>query len=465
MVSSCGPVSPETPRRGSRDGAGSERGIHRSVVKIVGRPDARAHLRVILVSCFKRHMSVYEPISSSGAAATIRFTGGNGAFRRLVTLGTSLELVTFGFYRFWLTTDMRRHLWSNTEIDGDALEYTGRGKELFLGFLIAMAILAPIFLLYFLAGLAFERVEEFASVPLSAFLFMFGQFAVYRARRYRLSRTVWRGVRFWMTGSGWSYAWRALLWGVLLIPTLGFSYPWQMAALERYKLGHTFYGALPARFTGTGWQLFKRVWWVWLLGLMPFIMLSVGAVSAAMAKDWDFGNNTMPVDYSGIAITIGIVLLLALPFLHAVRKATEWRWWVEGIRFGDSTVGCVLPNSALIGIYWKLIGMGLLVTICFAVLGGSIARVFYVSLGRSGVAATMAHLPVWAIVAVGIWFLSIGLTFGVLARIYLLQRIWRRVANACTLVNPQAVANVTAAGEAASAIGEGLADGLDFAGF
>jgi uncharacterized membrane protein YjgN (DUF898 family) len=64
----------------------------------------------------------------SGEAAPVRFTGANGVFRSLVIHGAALELVTFGFYRFWLTTDIRRYLWSNTEIDGDAMEYTGRGK-------------------------------------------------------------------------------------------------------------------------------------------------------------------------------------------------------------------------------------------------------------------------------------------------------------------------------------------------
>ncbi len=34
--------------------------------------------------------------------------------------GAALELVTLGFYRFWLATDMRRHLWSNTTVEGDA---------------------------------------------------------------------------------------------------------------------------------------------------------------------------------------------------------------------------------------------------------------------------------------------------------------------------------------------------------
>ena len=82
----------------------------------------------------------------------------------MVERGALLELITFGFYRFWLTTDIRRYLWSNTEIDGDAMEYTGRGKELLLGFLVAMAVLVPIYLLYFLIGIELaERFKAFAS--------------------------------------------------------------------------------------------------------------------------------------------------------------------------------------------------------------------------------------------------------------------------------------------------------------
>ena len=48
------------------------------------------------------------------------FTGENGTFQRLVARGALLELVTFGFYRFWLATDIRQHLWTHTSIEGDA---------------------------------------------------------------------------------------------------------------------------------------------------------------------------------------------------------------------------------------------------------------------------------------------------------------------------------------------------------
>ena len=93
---------------------------------------------------------------------SVAFSGERGEFRRLVTRGALLELITVGFYRFCLATDIRRHLWSHTTVDDDAFEYTGRGKELLIGFLFALAILVPVYLAYFLVGLEAERFKAFA---------------------------------------------------------------------------------------------------------------------------------------------------------------------------------------------------------------------------------------------------------------------------------------------------------------
>src|SRR6202043_1231330 len=203
----------------------------------------------------------------------VAFSGDRKQFFHLVLRGAALELITVGFYRFWLATDIRRHLWSNTLIEGNAAEYTGRGKELLIGFLFAIAIIVPIYLAYFLVGLEAERAKAFASFPLFLFFYLFGQFAIYRARRYRLTRTVWCGVRFWMSGSGLAYAGRAALWGLLMILTLGLILPWREAALERYKMRHSYYGDLQGSFEGTGWEFFKRGWWLWLVAMVPLVLL------------------------------------------------------------------------------------------------------------------------------------------------------------------------------------------------
>src|SRR6202048_4303969 len=255
----------------------------------------------------------------------VAISGDRKQFIHLVLRGAALELITVGFYRFWLATDIRRHLWSNTLIDGDAAEYTGRAKELLIGFLFALAIIVPVYLAYFLVSLEAERAKAFASFPLLAFFYLFAQFAIYRARRYRLTRTVWRGVRFWMTGSGWSYAWRAGLWGLLSMLTLGIAVPWAKASLERYKMRHTAYCNLQGRFEATGWSLFKQVWGLWRLVWPSFF------------------------------------ILIPLPFIYAALKAIEWRWWVGGIRIGGVSFESSLTGGALIGLFWEGMGWGLLV--------------------------------------------------------------------------------------------------------
>ena len=362
----------------------------------------------------------------------VAFTGKRRDFFELVRRGAGLELVTLGFYRFWLLTDIRRHLWSNTLVDGDAAEYTGRGKELLIGFLVALAILMPVYLGYFLIGLEAERVKAFASIPLIVFFYLFGQFAIYRARRYRLTRTVWRGVRFWMSGSGWIYALRASLWGLLVAVTLGLALPWRTAALERYKMRHSYYGDLQGSFEGRGWEFFKRGWWLWLLTPIAFVVYPIA------------------------------------PFLYGAFKAIEWRWWLSGIRFGSVRIESSLPRSALIGLYWKVIGwivvFGLVFSAYLAVAAAIVASMTdtaFTEFFKSQEA--MQSIPL--LVLTGIGYLVFALAMNVVIRVYLLRDLWVKVLGSVNIGGLEAAADVAARGDMANALGEGFADGLDVGGF
>ena len=363
---------------------------------------------------------------------SVSFSGKRGEFRALVTRGAVLELITVGFYRFWLTTDIRRHLWSDTAVDDDAFEYTGRGKELLVGFLFALAIIVPVYLAYFLISVEAARFKAFASFPLLAFFYLFGQFAIYRARRYRLTRTVWRGVRFWMTGSGWAYAAYAALWGALVGLTLGLMLPWREASLERYKMRHTYYGDLQGSFEGRGWDFFKCGWWLWLLA------------------------------------PIALYVFPLAPFVYAAFKAVEWRWWLSGMRFGGVRLESTLPRGALIGLYWKVIGWIVLLALAFvvylAICAGLVASMSAAPLNQFFAPQVfLKSIPL--LVLAGIGYLAFALAINVVIRIYLLRDLWVRVLVSTNVHGMEAAANVSAKGELASALGEGIADGLDVAGF
>ena len=375
---------------------------------------------------------MHEPIPMPAAgppAHPVTFTGERPVFRRLVTRGALLELLTLGFYRFWLATDIRRHLWSHTTVDGDPAEYIGRAKELLIGFLVALAILLPIYLAYFIVGIEAERLQSFASFPLFLFFYLFSLFAMYRARRYRLTRTVWRGLRFSMRGSGWSYAWRAALWTLATILTLGLALPWRQAALERYKLRHTAYGSLEGRFEGTGGGLFKRGWWLWLL------------------------------------VPTG-VLLVPLPFLVAGYKAIEWRWWIDGIRFGAVRFESSLAKGALIGIFWKVVGWYFVLIVA---IGAWVGAVFFTAMsvldlppGDDGFVTASQHPAILLGTVVG--YLLMAVAMGIVVRLYLNRDIWAKVAATTMVHDLSAADDVVGQGDLVDALGEGFTDGLDIGG-
>jgi len=188
---------------------------------------------------------------------------------RLLARGAVLLMLTLGIYRFWLTTDVRRYLWSNTELAGESFEYAGTARELLLGFLIAIAILVPLYTLFFLLALAAGPTGEALSSPIAFLvLTLLGQYAVYRARRYRLTRTIYRGVRFHQTGSAWRYAVCALWWWTLTVLTFGLAYPFAQARLERFKMRNTFFGDLPGRFEGSGCWLLLRGFVLWFIAIV-----------------------------------------------------------------------------------------------------------------------------------------------------------------------------------------------------
>lgn len=389
----------------------------------------------------------------------VEFSGDRGEFFRLVRNGAALELVTFGFYRFWLATDIRRHLWSHTSVDGDAPEYTGRGRELLIGFLFALAILVPIYLAYFVITIEAERTKTFASIPLFLFFYLFGQFAIYRARRYRLTRTVWRGVRFWMDGSGWAYAVRAAAWALLAAITLGAALPWREAALERYKMRHCHYGELAGSFEGRGSEFFGRGWHLWLIGILSFAVLVFVSFARSGVKPSQ--------QSSGLGILLGLLVLVwvfAFPFVYGAFKAIEWRWWISGIRFGDVSFESNLSAHDLYGLYWKIIGWYVLIVILFSAYMG-ICLALFVGFGDMAhfAARQQASVPMWIATIAG--YLGIIIALNVALRVYLLRDVWARAASSATVYRLEAADNVAAKGDLASALGEGLAGSLDIVGF
>jgi uncharacterized membrane protein YjgN (DUF898 family) len=376
------------------------------------------------------------------------FSGRAGEFFKMLLKGGLLQVPTFGFYRFWLITQIRRHLWANTRIGDEAFEYTGTAKEILIGFLIALAILVPIYIVYFVLGILAEETQAFASIPLFLLLYALSQYAAYRARTYRATRTTFRGLRFWMDGSAWAYARKAALWDLATVLTLGLAYPWRKAALERYMMQHTLFGSLRGDFVGTGGTFFKRGVWIWLLNVGIVALVAVTLATSGPRP--------------GARMLVAL-LLLALPITFPIFLAIQARWQAEGLRFGPVSVVSALSNGAFVGTFIKLVLSNIVLVVGFmAFMAGLMAPVAgdLQALDENGLTSQLsAFFVVAAIVYLG---LIIG--FGILQRYLMGRGLWAILAASLSVTNLSALDQVVAAGNPVSGLGEGLADAFDLGG-
>jgi uncharacterized membrane protein YjgN (DUF898 family) len=404
----------------------------------------------------------------------MRFLGSEGAYWQLRIRGAALLLVTLGIYRFWLMTDVRRFLWSNTEIAGETLEYDGLATELLLGFLFAIAILIPIYAGIAMATLAFDLPDYASALGGLALFVVFGAFARFRARRYRLTRTVFRGLRFHQDGSGWLYALFAILWWSLIIVSFGLAYPWAQASLQRYTMRHTSYGKLPGHFDGSGWRLFLRGLPLWLVSLGPLLAAGGFAVSQI---DWQAlgdveADGTLKTDFAGplgietlvgfVVGGLGLSVLFAI-LLYPVFQAIVYRWWLSGLRFGDIAVTSRLRIGRVYVIYLRYVGVVFLFGIAASVAAGLLIGAFFALLSAAQISPH--QIPGRELIGAGVGLLlyaAFALVLAAMHQVLVTFGLWRAAAQSAEISNAPILDTVEAKAGLSSALGEGLVDALGF---
>jgi uncharacterized membrane protein YjgN (DUF898 family) len=419
------------------------------------------------MTTFDATVSAAQFASAAPAGGIVHFRGQARRFWQLLAHGAVLLMCTLGIYRFWLTTDIRRFLWSNTELAGESFEYTGTARELLLGFLIAIAILVPLYAAFFLLALG---IGELASLIGLLVLTLLGQYAVYRARRYRLTRTVFRGVRFHQSGSAWRYAVCALLWWTLIALTVGLAYPFAQSRLERFKMRNTFFGDLPGRFEGSGVRLLLRGFVLWVLAIVPLVgglfamlfAINWGALANASARDdlsnWlEVSGLAAAVVYAGLAT---LWLLLSFALLYPIFQAMVLRWWASGLRFGEVVVTSRLRTAQVYGVYARF----LLYAFLFTLAAGMIVTPAAFVLQRLTDGLDSMAKEIITTIAGLAAYVAIALGYSTIYQATVRLGLWRCVVESLDVSNLAVLEHVSAAGQPASPVGEGLADALSVGG-
>ena len=273
-----------------------------------------------------------------------------------------LTVLTLGFYRFWARTQVRKHIWSSVHINGEPLEYTGTGWELFMGFLVVfMAILLPITVISGLAGFIYGPESPLlVLIQFVVFLavYVLWGFAVYKSRKYQLSRTLWRGIRGTLVGSAMTYS--LLFFGSLIAKgmSLGWATPVMNTVLREQITNDMRFGDAAFKFRGRAGPLYPSYALCWLLTLGAVILVIVLATASAASlsnfSDLFSGQPQNAEQWIGVlvlgAILLFLVFLLLIPMLWAVYTAKEMRTFADYTRFDGAPFRLNATTGGIMGL-------------------------------------------------------------------------------------------------------------------
>jgi uncharacterized membrane protein YjgN (DUF898 family) len=307
----------------------------------------------------------------AGESRGIEFTGNWREYLPIAITNALLIICTLGIYRFWASARQRRYLWSRTHFIDDSLEWTGTGKEMFLGFLIVICVLAPFFLFIqflFPALIAHGKAEAaFGIIFLFEIAIIYlGGFARFRALRYRLSRTYWHGIRGGSDDPGWNYGGEYLGRLALSSMTMFIVYPWAATRLWNGRWNAMSFGPLKfrANLDAEGlkarWALIYAAFIFFFVGVMVAIAI-VGSANAGQA-----GPQTASPSLGIAVLLIFLSFYLAIPLATLNWYAKYFRHAADATSLGDLEFSFDATTLQWLGLFLGNLGLAI-VTLGFGI--------------------------------------------------------------------------------------------------
>ncbi|HKM64417.1 MAG TPA: YjgN family protein [Acidisphaera sp.] len=310
-------------------------------------------------------------------AHALQYDGRVGEIYPIFLMNLLLTIVTFGIFRFWAITRMRRYVWSRTSFQGQRLNYTGRGGELFVGFMLAGVVLGALGATA--VGLAelLKRVDEqLAVVPflvLYLVILVLALGAPYSAQRYRLSRTEWCGIRGGMRGSMLAYGLRSLLYWLLTPLTMFQLIPWVQLRLTERRINASSLGSaqFSAQFSA------GRVYGRFLVAIIGTVLLAgvIGGVGWTIAGPMlaeqqrylqamhghppDGPASNMAIQLIILLVTAELTFFLGAAMIGAAYQALMLRHMADNTALGPVQLS---GRFTALGLLWLVVG-NLLITV------------------------------------------------------------------------------------------------------
>lgn len=278
-----------------------------------------------------------------------------GPFGELGLKNGLLNIVTLTLYRFWGKTEVRRRLWSAIRLNDEPFEYTGRGKELFLGFLAAIGLIVLPFLVLVLVVQFFSEKLLILLLPLLYLgLFFLVGAGIFLAFRYLASRTTWRGVRFQLRGSPNDFGLFTLGGILLTIVTFGWYAPaFSLKMYERLWSGLSF-GDQPFRWVKPqGYSVYRPFALAWGVAFAGYIVLLLPILFMLGAGGGDAPSEGALAGMGGLILLAFPIYAVAVLLAAAAYQVALLRRVAASIHFGEARFTINVRKRDLIWLYFS----------------------------------------------------------------------------------------------------------------
>ncbi|KIC52065.1 membrane protein [Tateyamaria sp. ANG-S1] len=416
----------------------------------------------------------------------IGFVGRRGAVFWLALKTGFWSILTLGFYRFWMKTRLRRYFWSSIRPGGHPMEYVGDPWEKLLGFFIAVVILT------FYIGvvnliLMFISFSVFDGNVAGYFLSFLGViplwfYARYRAWRYVLGRTRWRGVRFGLEPGAWGYAWRACVHWLITVCSAGILWPRMTFYLEKYRTDRTFFGSAKLM-QGGHWTMLYRpmvplflavvacgLWTLWVMVLQP-----IGPFFDLFLRGFVAGATGLEIDVEGLEdgpsqaiwrlwLLLPLVLAVYVGVVHYIfgaRRMMANHKSAPGVTFASKLrtgrVAWIYAGGTILAYLVLVLGLLLLLIILVPVIGLNVLN------NVGGIdAGVIGTAPRWlTITASVILYFGVFLMWSVVYNTFVTFPLMRHMAGTLSLPTHDGLQDVSQVARDEFAEAEGFAEALD----
>lgn len=272
----------------------------------------------------------------------VKYHGTGGSLFGLVLKNLLLTIVTLGIYSFWAKNNVREFHYGHTELGDERFAYHGTGKELFLGAAKAMLIF---FTLGVVLAVVMPQVIKLAGgspiVPMVfmggfyLFIFLVVIYAINGARRYRLSRSSWRGIRFAFHGRWQEFLGLVVSGTLLSIVTLGFYMPYFQNRARAFFVNNAAFGSEPFVYNGEGRHLIGNyvkavlltiptlgLYWVWYAAFRHRYFWNHTRIAGARFSSTVEGGELLKLQLTNMLLVV-FTLGIGMPWA-AVRTQAFW---------------------------------------------------------------------------------------------------------------------------------------------